>query len=816
MDISVAWLRSLAPTITAPAEELAQQLSLQAVPVDRLVAIGEDLDDVVVARVLRAEKHPNADRLTLCQVDAGGEPLEVVCGAPNVVEGALYPFIAPGGSLPGGFEIEQRKIRGIVSNGMLCSEVELGIGRDSDGILRLDDSQEVGTPIAQVLGLPDTRLVVDLTPNRVDLACHVGVARELASGGAADVILKSFGPEWTPVWTDGENSANAAGVNVRIDDESRCYRYLAGVVRGVRVGPSPDWLKSRIRATGARSINNIVDATNYVLLELNQPLHAFDLECLEGSEIRVRAAAEGETLVTLDGSQHDLESNSTVIADASKPVALAGVMGGSTSQVSDATIDVLVECAWFDPSSTRRTASQVGLSTDASYRFERGIDERGMEAALQRCVELIVAVAGGTAEAAAIRVGRPEAPPLVVRLRPGQVKRILGLRLSSEQILGLLRPIGFEAEGGNDEGPDSELQIRVPSWRSDVQREADLLEEVARCYGYDRFPSESRSFRPSTVPDDPVWGRRKTVTGFLTARGFFEARGLPMVSEAIARDDHVALMHPLSATEAVLRTDLVPPLIERLEHNFARGHRSVRLFEIGTVFRRDPQSESGGKGRESYLEEIRVGLVFTGQRQPEHWSSVGVDADFWDLRGLVEQLADLLPDVELRIGKPETDQPGFGFGRWLGEDRIAMFLGETLVGAAGPVPSGVVDGPPWAGEVFAAEFALSAVGIGDARQYEGLPTYPSSSRDLALWLPESVSAASVEQVIGDAGSAELVLVRPFDVYEADDVADGRRSIAWRLVFRATDRTLTDAEIEASVASIVRKLREDLDVRVRES
>jgi phenylalanyl-tRNA synthetase beta chain len=242
----------------------------------------------------------------------------------------------------------------------------------------------------------------------------------------------------------------------------------------------------------------------------------------------------------------------------------------------------------------------------------------------------------------------------------------------------------------------------------------------------------------------------------------------------------------------------------------------VRLFEIGTVFRRDRQSESGGEGRESYLEEVRVGLVFTGRRQPEHWSAAGVDADFWDLRGLVEQLADLLPNVELRIGQPETDPPGFGFGRWLGEDRIAMFLGKELVGAAGPVRSGAVDGPPWAGEVFAAEFVLSAVGIGEPRRYEELPTYPSSSRDLALWLPQSVSAAAVERLIGDAGSAQLVLVRPFDVYEADNVAGGRRSIAWRLVFRATDRTLTDAEIEASVASIVRKLREDLDVRVRES
>ncbi|TFG65599.1 MAG: phenylalanine--tRNA ligase subunit beta, partial [Gemmatimonadales bacterium] len=378
MDISVSWLRSLAPTIVESAEDLARHLSLQAVAVDRVEAIGEGLEDVVVARVLRADKHPNADRLTVCQVDAGGESLEVVCGAPNVVEGALYPFIAPGGSLPGGFLIEQREIRGVVSNGMLCSEVELGIGRDSAGILRLDDGYEPGAPIAPVLGLPDTRLLLDLTPNRVDLACHVGVARELAPGGVADIALHSVGAAWEPVWTNGPDTASAAGVKVQIEDDSRCYRYLAGVVRGVRVGPSPDWLKARLRVAGARPINNIVDATNYVLLELNQPLHAFDLERLDGPEIRVRAAKLGETLTTLDGTHHDLKPTATVIADASKPIALAGVMGGANAEVSDATSDVLVECAWFDPGHTRSTSSAAGLSTDASYRFERGIDGRGM------------------------------------------------------------------------------------------------------------------------------------------------------------------------------------------------------------------------------------------------------------------------------------------------------------------------------------------------------------------------------------------------------------------------------------------------------
>ena len=494
MEISVAWLRAVAPTIADDGEELGHLLSMQAVPVDKIEHIGVELQDVVVGRVLSATKHPNADRLTVCQVDAGGEPLEVVCGAPNVVEGASYPFVGPGGVLPGGFVIERRKIRGVVSNGMLCSEQELGVGRDSAGILRLEDGFAPGSPISDVLGLPDTRLTLDLTPNRGDLACHLGVARELAPAGVADISLPSLGTNWDPEWAAGEDAAGAAGVKVRIDDSDRCFRYLAAVVRGIQVGPSPGWLQSRLRSVGARPINNVVDATNYVLLESNQPLHAFDLERLEGPEIRVRAAAPGESLTTLDGSPHELDSETTVIADASRPVALAGVMGGAESEVTGETSDVLVECAWFDPGHTRRTAERAGLSTDASYRFERGVDEAGMADALRRCVELILAAAGGEAESTAIRVGRSEAPAPDVRLRVARVRRVLGLRLSAEQIIGLLEPLGFGFEDEPAEGPETELLVRVPSWRGDVTREADLLEEVARRYGYDRFPPKADRF----------------------------------------------------------------------------------------------------------------------------------------------------------------------------------------------------------------------------------------------------------------------------------------------------------------------------------
>lgn len=822
MNISVAWLRAVAPAIDDAPAELARRLSLQAVAVDLVEPLGEGLDDVVVGRVLSAAPHPDADRLTLCRVEVGtGEPLDVVCGAPNVVEGASYPFVPPGGTLPGGMTIEKRKIRGVVSHGMLCSEQELGLGRDAAGILRLADGVEPGTPLAGALGLPDTRLVLDVTPNRVDLASHVGVARELAPRGVADVELPSFGPSWTPEWADGDDSAEAAGVRVTIEDDERCFRYLAAVVRGVRVGPSPDWLRARLRAVGARPVNNVVDATNYVLLELNQPLHAFDLAKLAGPEIRVRAARPGETLTTLDGRSHELNDAATVIADASRPLALAGVMGGEESEVTAGTTDLLLECAAFDPRATRRTTTATDLATEASYRFERGIDEAGLEAALVRCVELIVAVAGGEAESGALRVGRAAPAPATVRLRPGRVRKLLGLRLSPGQIAELLRPLGFEAAPEEKPAGDPALLVRVPPWRSDVTREVDVIEEVARRYGYERFPQEPRSIRPSSVAPSPTWARRRAVRRLLEGHGLYETRGLPMVPEGRVRSDRIELRNPLSATESVLRTDLVPPLLDRLGHNLDRGRRAVRLFEIGTVFAADPAGR-GPAGRENYLEELRVGLILTGGRTPEHWSGPAPDVDLWDVRGLAEDVCERLTGGELRplaacdLPPGEPGLPDFGADGWLDGDGFAMFEDDRLIGVAGRVRGAALDTPPWAAGVFAAEFRLDAVRVSRVARYEPRPAYPAVTRDLALLVPGGLTAGRIEQAVRAGAPDELVAVRPFDVYEGDALDGVGRSIAWRLVFRASDRTLTDEEVDGYVGRIVSHLTEELDVRIRDS
>ncbi len=830
MDISVNWLRALLPRLEGSPEELADRISMRAIPVDRAVPVGEGLEGIVVARVLEARPHPNADRLTLCRVDAGSpEPIDVVCGAPNVEQGALYPYVAPGQELPGGFRIETRRIRGETSHGMLCSEKELGLGRDAGGILKLEADLAPGTPFARSQGLPDARLELDLTPNRIDLACHLGVARELADERTGEPVLPDPGvPVPDPGWTDGAERATAGDVGITIEDPDRCFRYLGAVVRGVRVGPSPAWLQARLRGAGARPINNVVDATNYVLLELNQPLHAFDLDKIGGREIRVRAARAGERLRTLDGVDRELTSEATVIADADTAIALAGVMGGEESEVSVGTTDVLIECAAFDPRHTRHTARGTGLATDASYRFERGIDERGMETAIRRCVALVLATAGGRPDATWLRVGRPVPERRVVSLRLERVRRVLGLDLGAERVRALLVPIGFEVVESDRPGPhgSGRLEVAVPGWRVDVSDEADLLEEIARRHGYDAFPEAPRAFRPSVVPDSPRVEQSERVRRFLSGRGLLETRSVPFVPERRSAAGRVALLKPLSAAEGYLRTDLVPGLLARVEHNWSRGRRDVRLFELGTVFSRRP--DGAGEGQETpFCEEARFAFAVTGRTRPEHWSGGAADFDLWDCKGLVEDLCAALglgapvPLEDLAGAGPESGPaahaPALGAALWLETPALSVGSpGAGVTGRAGGVRREALDAPPWSAPVWAGEFRLAHVRRAEDRGFGGLVQFPGVSRDLAFTIAAAVPAARVEETIRSAAPATLESVRLFDVYEGEHVEEGRRSLAWRLGFRSSDRTLTDAEVEAGLGGIVRRLEEMFDVRIRAS
>jgi phenylalanyl-tRNA synthetase beta chain len=818
MNVSLQWLRALAPDLAhLSPEQLADRLTHLGYPVEGMDVLSQGLGDIVVAKVLSVRPHPNADRLRVCEVDGGSGTVQVVCGAPNVEAGGWYPLAPVGATLPGGMTIRKARLRGEASEGMLCSEVELGLGRGKDGLMTLDlpegsERARPGLPLVEALGLDDVRLNVEITSNRPDLLSHRGLAREASAGGHGGLVEPPV-----PAGTPGELAGipvvrheGAPGARVAIQDPERCPRYLGLVIRGVRVGPSPAWLQDRLRAAGARPINNVVDATNWVLLERGQPLHAFDLDRLSEGRIVVRRATEGEPLRTLDGVERTLSSEMLAICDAAGPVAVAGVMGGESSEVTESTTDLFLECALFTPGPIRATRKALELSTDASYRFERGVDPEGLLPALLRCVELVLATAGGRVEGpvedaapAGVQELRGE-PPRILELRPRAVERLLGIPFEEEALRDLLVPLGFQVENGADggEGETPPLRVRVPGWRWwDVSREVDLIEEVARRHGYDRFPDTLAPYRPGSVPDDPRFQLEDRIRDFLVGRGMLEAQTPAFAPRGEGR---VEVLNPVSMEERWLRGDLLPALLRRVEYNLARGNRDVRLFEIGTVFG-DPPAP-GALPRES----TRLALVLHGNLAPAHWTGAPVPVDAWEVKGLLEALGRLLAP-----GQGSTVAPAAHPGPRVLRGPLALQAGETTLGHGGAVDPGGLDLPPWAGTVWAVELTLPDPAPAPAvPRFRPLPSHPGVERDLALLVPVEIPAARVVEGVEEAGGSLLREVGVFDVYAGKGVPQGYRSLAVRLRFRAPDRSLTDTEVDAAVSDVLSYLDQTLGARVR--
>src|SRR5213594_2206058 len=708
MIVSRRWLEAL---LGRPLEgqDVADRLTRQVAPVDGVVPIHQDLRDVLIARVLEVKQHPNADRLTLCQVDAGGgAPLEVVCGAANVQAGKTYPFAPVGATLPGGLKLERRKIRGVESNGMLCSAKELGLGVDHAGILELDTQAPPGTPFLEAIPVADEQIVIDVSANRPDLLCHKGVARELAVSLGATVKLPEI-PGGSAVGRLGglkhasptaqppnRPTATVDGVEVRLEDPEGAPRYMIAVVRGVKVGPSPVWLSARLQAIGQRSINNIVDATNYILFEVNQPLHAFDLARLRGPAVVVRRAKAGEQIVTLDGVVRKLTAEMTAICDAERPTIVAGVMGSVESEVSDTTTDLVLECAYFQPTRIRRTRRALGLSSESSYRFERGIDMLGMPEAMGRAIDLIRALAGGEMREPPIDLWPEPQKSRSVFLRDARVGHLLGIDIPRAEIERLLSSVGFVAAPKDDR-----LAVQIPGWRPDVTRDVDLIEEVARLRGYDSFPDELRPYRPGTVPDAPAELTLRRIREQLVAsgNGLLEARTLPL--GPADGPDAVAVLNPLSAEEAHLRSRLLPGLIRRVEYNWSQGQRDVRLFEVGTVFRK-----AQGPSTQPH-EELHLAIVLTGARHPAHWTDSTnaaklPDMDIWDLKQHFE--------LAVGLAAPSDDvQPAANGSGWVAEGGMAVPL--------------EADAPKWAARLFGLEVRITVAPAGLVR-YQSLPSQP--------------------------------------------------------------------------------------------
>ena len=788
------WIRDYAPT-TVPPEDLAQRLTLAGLPVDRLERRAPLPETVVVGRVVETRKHPNADKLSLCRVDVGGgETVEVVCGAPNVREGMYSPLARVGTRLPNGMVLRKSKIRGAVSFGMLCSEVELGLGEDAAGIMELEPA-EPGLPLSRVLGGEDVSLEIDVPSNRGDCLSHVGLAREVAA-------LAGTGLQLPEVETTAEGTPAAETVTVEVEDLSDCPRYIALVIRGVRVGPSPPWLVQHLEAVGQRSINNVVDVTNFVLQETGQPLHAFDLDRVGTGRIRVRRARAGERIVTLDDVERNLDPEVLLITDGERPIAVAGVMGAANTEVTEETTNILLESAFFLPERILRGSRNLHLDTDASLRFRRGVDPVNVEWAARRAAALLAEVAGGT-----VAPGRAEAldPALVkprgVTFRPAKVGETLGEAVPEDEVEERLAAYGFRVTRNDSRRP---WEVQVPSWRRDVFEECDLVEEVARHRGYDSIGVRNYNASGVAAPIQPEEERRRSVREVLRGFGFHEILTITLTERAAAMRAGLSadevnrrffpVLDPPSSEEEGLRVSLLPGLLSTVGYNLRHGQVELRLFEVGKVFLRE-------EGRERPREEEWIGLAATGGTFPPSLERMQRSLNFLEFKGFVEALA-----AAFEIDGPKW-RPYDGMGL-VPPGSLELVTEAGSLGFAWEAPPEILDA--WDGNrpVYLAQLRLDAFPLdeGTPRQFRPLSRFPAVRRDLALVVPRRFLEEEVRGWIREAAGKTLAGVELFDYYRGKHIPEGNVGVGYRLTFRSPDRTLEEAEVDRVVDRVVKALQ----------
>lgn len=827
MKISYNWLKEYVDT-DAPPDELAEILTMGGLEVEGLERIGSNLDGVVVGHILEVRPHPNADRLTLCDVDAGyGEPLQIVCGAPNVASGQKVPVATIGAtvSLPdrenpearGNVEIRRTKLRGEISEGMICAEDELGLSDDHSGVMVLREDARVGTPLERYLresgrDVSDTVLDVSITPNRPDAASHIGVARDAAALTRAAFIR----PEVSIPSTSG---LVADDVSVEILAEEACPRYAAMVVRGVTVRESPPWLKGRLAAIGLRPRNNVVDVTNFVLHEVGQPLHAFDLDEIADATIRVRLT-DGETnFRTLDGKQRALPPGTMMIADAQRDVAVAGVMGGENSEVTEKTRNVLIESAYFDPRSIRRTAKALGLQTDASYRFERGVDPEGQVWAAARAAELIARLAGGEIIDGVVDARSKRTAERRIAVRSTRIHALLGVAVPAEESERLLESIGFRVEVRGAANSEAILDCAVPSFRPDVEREIDVIEEVVRLYGFDRIPQPARTTIPALPPrlrsEEQI---RRLARGFLSSSGYREIYTNSMLSRAAAEQvstisstgeyssaELVETLNPISQEMAAMRPSLAAGALQVMSYNRKHGQRTLRFFEFGHTYRRRGSGRESGDGRgdhdgviPGYLERDSLLLAASGPAAPASWDVKERLLDLFDAKGAVAALLE-----SIRV-------PDFRFDP-VGESATLLWNGLEIrsdgqrIGILGQLVEGVAEGFDLTDPAFIAELDWSRI-VSMAmpqldRRYQRVSRYPVVDRDLAVVVNRDEPAGPMMETIEKSGGKLLQSVDVFDLFDGEAIGSGKKSIAFSLRFGA-ERTLTDDEVDARMGEII--------------
>ncbi len=798
MKVSLSWLKDYVD-IDMDVAKLADMLTMAGLEVEAVEDRYSYLERVVVGSITGVEPHPKADKLTLCHVEAGGSRYRVVCGAPNAKVGLKAPLALPGSEFPNGLQITESVIRGERSQGMLCSEAELGLGTDRSGLMVLDPQLIEGTPLNRALELQDAVLEIGLTPNRSDCLSMFGIAREIA--GFSGTRLRR--PEIQLPETSGEIIQYTS---VEIQSPDHCPRYAARLLDHITVGPSPFWLQDRLMSVGLRPINNLVDITNYVMLETGQPLHAFDFDNLAQNRIVVRTASEGEAFTTLDGKERRLSRDMLMICDGEKPVGIGGVMGGLNSEIQEQTQRVLIESAYFNPVSIRKTAKKLGLSTDASHRFERGVDPNGTLYALDRAAGLMAELGGGRLFGGTIDMVSDLPVPPTIDLSVAATNRLLGTDLTADEMTVLLEAITFEVSPAENSGTDRILRVKVPSYRVDVSRPEDLMEEIARCNGYDRIPVTFPAMPPATRPAPEMFEQRRRLRMLLKGIGFTETINYSFIHKEsssrlrLAPDDErrnqLGLLNPLTEDQAVLRTSLIPGLLETMQRNLARQSRTLKLFEIGKIF------ISQGADTLPRETEMLAGL-WTGDRQENSWHTKAVPCDFYDIKGAVEVLL-----VELKILQVNyTQMPDKRCSYTRPGATARIMVNGQEIGLVGAVHPRVLNAYDLKQEAFVFEINLQQLqGLTPGTlQAQPLPKYPSVARDATLIVDRSIEVHTIVLQVYDMREPLVEQVQLIDIFEGRPIPVERKSITLRVTYRSTETTLDDEMVNRVHKHIINRL-----------
>lgn len=804
MKFTVNWLKQYVD-FSLTHVDLADRLTMLGLEVDAVESLYSGIDQIKVGRVRSVAKHPNADKLSLCEVMVGDDCKRIVCGASNVKSGMLVPVALPGCIMPAGFVIKTSKLRGEISEGMLCSAAELGLAADSAGIMELPEDCRCGDTLIDALGLRDTMIEVDITPNRADCTSIIGIAREVA--GVTGGVMKMPVCDAAPLSTTHEAFA------VEVAAPEACPRYAARLLKNVTVGPSPWWLKRMLMAVGLRSINNVVDITNFVMLEYGQPLHAFDFGKIQGQKIIVRNAVVGEKMSTLDGIERTLDPEMLLICDGQRPVAIAGVMGGQNSEVSEQTTEILLESAFFDAVSIRRTSRTLSLSTDASYRFERGVDPKGTINALERAAQLIVELCGAELLPGGIDCASNTDAPKKIALRTSRTCSQLGITLTQAEISSLLARIEIYSTVADDDT----LMVLAPSFRVDIEREIDLIEEIARLNGYNEIPTTLPVVPMSLSCQDPARTLRQKLTTVMVALGAYEAINYSFTSERycdlmeLVDDDplrdQVKIMNPLADDQGVMRTMLLPGLLVNLKHNLNRQNSDVGLFEIGKVFL--PKA-----GQDQPHEMMRLGAVFSGR--PGVGSPVlyygSRSFDVFDLKGIVEIIMDQLGLGRAQLVAASTP-PDYADK----SASLAIVVDGQHVGFFGQLTKSIQKSFAIKQDVFFCDIDLDAICRLEPLppKFKPLSKFPMVSWDLACIVREDVGAGTMATAILDNAFPLVSRVEVFDVYRGKPINEGMKSVALSITYHSDEQTLDDIAVGKVHNNIMEFIHSQFDGQLRE-